>query len=117
MRIQARYLGYVLGALVAAAAGPLWAADGQSVADAAKAKDNAAVRALVAEGSDVRATQYDGATALHWAAHFDELEIAELLIGSGADTNAANDYGATPLTMACTNANAAMVEALLAAGA
>jgi ankyrin repeat protein len=117
MRIQKRYLGFALGALLCATAGPLWAADGQSIADAAKAHDNAAVRALMAEGGDVRATQYDGATALHWAAHFDELEIAELLLGAGADPNAANDYGATPLTMACTNANADMVAALLAAGA
>ncbi len=117
MRSQKRFMSYVLGALLSVDAGPLWAADGESVVDAAKAHDNAAVRALVAEGSDARATHPDGATALHWAAHFDELEIAELLIGAGADPNAANDYGATPLTMACTNANAAMVEALLAAGA
>jgi len=117
MRIQTRYLGYVLGVLLSAGAGPLWAADALSVADAAKAHDNAAVRTLVAEGSDVRATQADGTTALHWAAHFDALEIAELLIGAGADPNAVNDYGAIPLTMACTNSNAAMVEALLAAGA
>jgi ankyrin repeat protein len=117
MRNRSRYLSYALGVFLAAGAGPLWAAEAQSIADAAKAHDNEAVRELVAGGGDVRATQYDGATALHWAAHFDELEIAELLIGAGADPNAANDYGATPLTVACTNANADMVEALLAAGA
>jgi ankyrin repeat protein len=117
MRSQTRYLGFVLGAFLSAGGGPLWAADGRSVIDAAAAHDNAAVRALVAEGGDVRATHPDGATALHWAAHFDELEIAELLIGAGADPGAVNDYGSTSLLLACTNANAAMVEALLAAGA
>ena len=117
MRIRSRYFGYVLGVFLSAGPAPLWAAEAGSVADAAKAHDNEAVRALIAEGVDVRATQYDGATALHWAAHFDELEMAELLIGAGADPNAVNDYGATPLTVACTNANAAMVATLLAAGA
>ncbi len=117
MRIQSRFLGFALAALLTSAAGPSWAADGGSIADAAAARDDAAVRSLVAEGGDVRAPQTDGTTALHWAAHFDALEIAELLIGAGADPDAVNDYGAMPLTMACTNSNAAMVEALLAAGA
>ena len=43
----------------------------------------------------------------------DDLETAELLIRAGANVNAANLSCATPLSLACTNANAAMVEALL----
>jgi len=117
MRIQTRYLGFALAALLTSAAGPSWAADDGSIADAAGANDMDTLRSLVTEGSDVSAPQADGTTALHWAAHFDALEIAELLIGAGADASAVNDYGARPLTMACTNANASMVEALLAAGA
>ena len=41
---------------------------GAPVADAAMAKDAAAVRQLLKEGADVNAAQGDGMTALHWAA-------------------------------------------------
>ena len=84
---------------------------------AVKIRDMTAVRGLVKQRIDVNATQGDGATALHWAAHRDDLAIADLLIRSGARANVANDLGATPLHLACTNRSAAMVERLLAAGA
>jgi ankyrin repeat protein len=84
---------------------------------AAKERDQQAVRSLLKAHADVNATQPDGATALHWAAHWDDLETAELLIRAGAKVSAVNDYGVTPLSVACTNANAAMVEKLLQAGA
>jgi uncharacterized protein len=63
------------------------------------------------------AAQGDGATALHWAAHRDDLKTAELLIRGGANVDAANDYGVTALALACTNRSSAMVERLLAARA
>ena len=75
------------------------------------------VRALLRQRLDVNAAQGDGATALHWAAHLDDLAIADLLIRAGARVDAANDAGATPLHLACTNRSAPMVERLLAAGA
>ena len=59
----------------------------------------------------------DGTTALHWAAHFDNLAAADLLIRAGASVKAANRYGATPLWLACINGSEAMVEKLLGAGA
>ena len=65
----------------------------------------------------MNAPQADGATALHWAVHWDDLESVDLLVRAGANVNARNDYSATPLSLACTNGNAAMVEKLLAAGA
>ena len=80
-------------------------------------QDKAALQALVRDKANVNAPQADGATALHWAAHWDDLETADLLIAAGANVNAKNDYSATPLSLACTNGNAAMVEKLLAAGA
>ena len=87
------------------------------VADAAEKQDRQAVAALIAQHAEVNARQPDGATALHWAAHWGDAGTADLLIHSGADVNAANDLGATPLYLACRQANAAMVQKLLAAGA
>ena len=85
--------------------------------DAAKAQDAAAVRALVRQQAPVTVAQPDGATALHWAVHWDDLPTADLLIGAGADVNATNELGVAPLSLACTNGSAAMVETLLARGA
>ena len=85
--------------------------------EAVKNRDFEAVRLLLYEDVDVNAPQPDGATALAWAAHWNELETAELLLRAGADVNAANEYGVTPLALACSHGNAAMVEKLLKAGA
>ena len=52
---------------------------------------------LLEQDEDATVTSADGATALHWASYWDNVETAELLINSGADTNATNDLGATPL--------------------
>jgi len=85
--------------------------------EAVENRDKEAVRSLLKDGADVNVSQGDGATALHWAAHWDDLETAELLIGAGANVNAANEYGVTPLSLACTNQNGGLVEKLLQAGA
>ena len=85
--------------------------------DAVKAGNKETVRSLLSELGDVNAPRSDGATALAWAVHRDDLEMAELLIRAGADVNAANEYGMTPLKLACTNRNAAIVEKLLNAKA
>lgn len=101
-----------------AAAGAAAAPVDPRLIQAVKARDGAQVRTLLKQrGVDVNATQGDGATALHWATHRDDLTIADLLIRAGARVNAANDVGATPLHLACTNGSAPMVERLLAAGA
>ena len=87
---------------------------------AVKNRDIEAVRALLNErprAIDVNAAAGDGATALHWAAHRDDLAIVDLLLRSGARADASNDLGATPLHLACTNRSAPIVERLLAAGA
>ena len=84
---------------------------------AVKRREVEAVRLLLKQRIDVNAVQGDGATALHWAAHRDDLAIADLLIRSGARAGVANDVGATPLHLACTNRSAAMVGRLLSAGA
>ena len=85
--------------------------------EAAKAKDSAQVRALVDQQVAVDAATPDGATALHWAAHWDDLEMADALLLAGANANATNQLGVAPLTLACVNGSAAMVERLLERGA
>jgi ankyrin repeat protein len=84
---------------------------------AVRTKDAAAVRTLIKQRVDVNAPQGDGATALHWAAHVDDLTIADLLIRAGARAAVANENGFTPLHLACTNRSGAMVDRLLSAGA
>jgi len=87
------------------------------LADAAERRDAAAIQALVKQKTDVNAAQPDGATALHWLAHWDDLASAELLLKNGANVNAANDAGVTPLALACENGSAPMIDALLKGGA
>ena len=105
-----------LAVLLLAFAGPLSAADSR-IAEAAKNQGRETVSALLKQHADVNAAQEDGATALHWAAYWDNLAMAELLIRAGANPSAANDLGVTPLPLACINESTAMVEKLLTAGA
>ena len=106
-----------LAVLMVAVAGIALAAERATLADAAERRDRVAVRALLTGGVDVNATQIDGTTALHWAAHYDDAETAALLVKAGANVNAANRYGVPPLALASTNGNAAVVRLLLEAGA
>lgn len=106
-----RWMIFILSATTLAAAGDL------RLVEAVKHRNQEDVRRLLKQHVDVNTPQPDGATALHWAAHWDDLETADLLIRAGAHVNAANDLGVTPLALACYSANASMVERLLAAGA
>ena len=87
------------------------------LADAAQRGDWGVVRTLLEQGADATARQGDGATALHWAAYWDDVKVAGLLLDAGADVNAANDLGVTPLWAATENGRAPMVRRLLDAGA
>src|SRR5215813_3659076 len=93
------------------------AVDEPKVAEAVMNRDFAGLRELLTRGVDVKSPQPDGTTALHWAAHWDNVEAADLLIKAGANPMAANRLGATPLFIAAENGSAAMVTKLLAAGA
>ena len=87
------------------------------VADAVMNKNTESLRALLAKKAPVAEAQADGTTALHWAAHWNDLATADLLIRAGADAKAANAEGATPMFLATQNGSAAMIEKLLQAGA
>jgi len=105
------WIGLLVASVGLAAAGDL------RLVDAVKSRNAEAVQALLKQRVDVNVPQGDGATALHWAVHFDDLRTVNLLIDAGARVNAANDTGVTPLFLACTNRNALMVERLLTAAA
>jgi ankyrin repeat protein len=98
--------------------GLLSAAGDTRLSEAAMQGNSAAVRSLLKEKVDVDAAQGDGTTALHWAAFRDDLEMVKWLLAAGANVKATTREGAiTPLFMACTNGNAATIEAMLKAGA
>ncbi len=104
-------------AVASLAAGAQDAPPDMRLLDAASAADAARVGVLLAQGVDANVPQADGATALHWAAHFDDTSMATALIRSGAAVDPSNDFGVTPLWLACLNGSAHMVETLLTAGA
>src|SRR5262245_33097009 len=96
----------VLYLLVCLTGAPAEAASDR-LADAVQGQDKAAIRRLLGEHADVNVKQGDGSTALAWAAHWDDVATADLLIRAGANPNLANDYGVTPLSLACTNRSGA----------
>jgi ankyrin repeat protein len=88
------------------------------IAEAAKAKDAAAVKKLLKDGLDVNAAEGDGMTALHWAALNGDAELASMLLFAGANVGAKTRLGGyTPLHLAAQIGNAAVIAPLIAAGA
>ena len=93
------------------------AADDLRLVDAARHQNLPRLRTLLDQHADVNVKSEDGSTALLWAAHWNDLQTAELLVRAGADANLANDLRMTPLSQACTNGSTALVNLLLNAGA
>ena len=106
----------IVSGLLLPAAGLLHGSDLRLI-EAVRNRDGAAAGELVRKGADVNATQADGATALHWAAQWDDVDTARTLIVPGARGDAANDYGVTAAVLAATNGSARMLDLLLTAGA
>ena len=109
-----RRLGVLPLIFVAATAG---AATDTRLVEAVKAQNTSLARALIQQHADVNATEPDGATALHWAAQWNDLSTVELLLKAGAKVNVSNDNGVTPLWLATLNGSGPVVDRLLAAGA
>jgi uncharacterized protein len=119
-------MNYHLGVAFAVAIGfltcgpfgdPALAGDNSEVADAARNRDVVRAQKLIAQHVDVNVPQGNRATALHWAAHWDDRQLAEMLIHAGGRVNASDDHGVSPLALACLNASSSMVKLLLDAGA
>ena len=111
------WISSLMVALGLGAMGAMVAGNVGTLVDAAKNRDWIGVQTLLDGGADVNATHGDGATALHWAAYWDDPEGAMLLIDSGVTVTTTNDLGVSPLWLACNNGSTAMVNTLLAAGA
>ncbi|MDY6982972.1 MAG: ankyrin repeat domain-containing protein, partial [Pseudomonadota bacterium] len=77
---------------------------------------DAALQAI-ASGDDVNTPSVDGTTALHWAAYYGNLELAQRLLRAEAEPNTRNDYGSSPMMEAATIGNVDMLKLLLDAGA
>ncbi len=87
------------------------------VADAARAGDLDAVRALLAGGEDANAAHGDGMSALHWAAEHGDPSLVETLLQGGAKVDATTRIGNyTPLHVASAAGQAEVVQQLLDAG-
>src|SRR5688500_6414313 len=79
------------------------------LADAVERRDGRTVETLLQRKTGINDPQPDGATPLHWAAHWDDVALVRRLIAAGASVNAANDHGVTSLSLSCENGNLAVV--------
>ncbi|HEX7081563.1 MAG TPA: ankyrin repeat domain-containing protein [Gammaproteobacteria bacterium] len=84
--------------------------------EAAREQRIADALALIESGADVNAAAANGTTALHWAAHYGEVELARALLEAGAQADVVNDFGATPIAEAALVGSVPILEILLAAG-
>ena len=91
--------------------------DDANLLDAAQGNDVTLAIALIEEGADVNMAYPDGATALHWAAHWSATNLAEALLRAGAFVDGSNELGITPISIACRNGSEEMVDTLLKADA
>jgi ankyrin len=72
---------------------------------------------MISKKVNVNAPQADGTTALHWAAHWNDVEAVQILLKAGANPSTTNRFGASPLSEAAISGHAPLVKALLDAGA
>ena len=84
-------------------AGIAGAAPDTRLVDAMARQNPQAVRTLIKQGADVNSRAADGTTALHWAAHWDDVETVDFLLKAGASIDAVDDHGVTALSLAAEN--------------
>ncbi len=72
---------------------------------------------MITSQADINATNADGTTALHAAAHSGRVDCVALLLQLGARVDAQDKWADTPLHKAVVNGHTACAEVLLAHGA
>ncbi len=112
-----RSAGWLAAGIVVAAAAASAQPPRVPLIEAVKTGDAAAVRTLLDRGADVDAAEPDGTTALHWAVHNEDLDVAARLVEAGAEVDATTRYGVAPLALAATNGSPETLRMLLEAGA
>jgi ankyrin repeat protein len=112
-----RTVAFLSAGLVCASLAAGRAGTDAALADAVQQRNARATAALLAGHADVNKAQPDGGTPLHWAVHWNNLELVHQLLKAGARVNVVNALGVTPLSLACTNGSAEAVSALVNAGA
>ena len=91
--------------------------DEAGLIQAARDDDLETVRSLLASGVDVNMEDYDGRTALGWAAYKGHTEICRFLVENGADVEAKSKKGITPLMLAADQSHMRICMLLLEKGA
>jgi uncharacterized protein len=101
-----------------AAVSPSWA-NGRDlrVLESVKERDQKTFETLLRSKADINAADPGGSTALAWAVHLGQRDMALALLNAGAEVATADSYGETPLLLACSNGDGVIVQRLLAAGA
>src|SRR5205814_6829416 len=105
-RLLAAVLPFLIGSTIYAAA------TDTRLIEAVKAQRQIEVEDLISHHVDVNTPDFDGSTALHWAAYKGETATVARLIAAGAKPSIANRYGVTPLSVACESGNAPTVKLL-----
>lgn len=108
---------FVFGILLGVSAVAQTADRDSALIAAADRGDAARVRALMAQGADVKARDRRGRTALLAATHGNHVEAARLLIAAGADVNAKDNIQDSPFLYAGAEGRNEILTMTLAAGA
>ena len=110
--------GLVLGALLFTAVGCSGKGHDTKLMAASRKGDLVAVRQLIQAGEPTDARDWNGLSALHWAAKSGQTDTIRLLIKEGnARVDARDEAAQTPLHLAVKYNRVDAVKALLAAGA
>ncbi len=92
-------------------------AEDSQLLESARSQDPETALYALKQGANPMAREPDGTTALHYAAHFGSVALAEQLLRGKADANARNEFGTTPLAEAALLGDAKLIGLLLKAGA